>query len=47
MLSLFEIILIAFAMSVDAFSVAFGIGCKYHSQGIILDLAGISGFSSL
>lgn len=31
MLSLLEIILIAFAMSVDAFSVAFGIGCKYHT----------------
>lgn len=31
MLSIFEVILIAFALSADAFSVAFGIGCKYHS----------------
>ncbi|MCX8084053.1 MAG: manganese efflux pump MntP family protein [Calditerrivibrio sp.] len=31
MLSIFEIFLIAFAMSADAFSVAFGIGCSFHT----------------
>lgn len=30
MLSMWEIILIAVAMSIDAFSVAFGVGCKYN-----------------
>lgn len=30
MLNIWEIILIAVAMSVDAFSVAFGVGCRYN-----------------
>lgn len=31
MLSFIEILLIAFAMSADAFSVSFGLGCKYNT----------------